>query len=239
MQRPPCAGSFEKQWPFGRAVCGDLSSSPQACRMLAGSKNKRWRRRVPMPGGSLLCVECAAPVQHLYKEYSKGSIRLTRCVICMRPVSQSSIVEDCGDASGSSVGLLDLHQQPRHAAVGVHDAKELAMGILDGQRGLALLRQCLRWVFRDAVAILVRWALRSRHNALPHNGRETIGHTISLNYYTTCASGAAVAAALPPPFSRSSVMVVCISSKRFANCSSATLPPRATTALSALSARST
>uniref|UniRef100_A0A0G4GJX6 Protein ARV n=1 Tax=Chromera velia CCMP2878 TaxID=1169474 RepID=A0A0G4GJX6_9ALVE len=30
----------------------------------------------------VVCVECGAPVKHLYKEFSKGSIRLTRCEQC-------------------------------------------------------------------------------------------------------------------------------------------------------------
>ena len=29
-----------------------------------------------------VCVECASPVSDIFKQFSKGSIRLTRCVLC-------------------------------------------------------------------------------------------------------------------------------------------------------------
>ena len=31
-------------------------------------------------GWTMICIECAAPVADTYKEFSKGNIRLTRCV---------------------------------------------------------------------------------------------------------------------------------------------------------------
>eukprot|EP00808_Paulinella_micropora_P028959 g27556.t1 len=32
--------------------------------------------------GNMRCIECGAPVVHVYREFSKGNIRLTKCECC-------------------------------------------------------------------------------------------------------------------------------------------------------------
>ncbi len=38
-----------------------------------------------------VCVECGSPINHVYREFSKGNIRLTKCVRFGIPAVRESI----------------------------------------------------------------------------------------------------------------------------------------------------